>query len=188
MESREEPERRRPPTAVLDALDTGGAHQAFYKELATHGRRAVEEATFPADPNRPVDPEHHVIRLITRLMFIWFIKEKGLVAPDLFVQDRVRGLLKNYDPDDGDSWYRAVLQNLFFATLNTEIERRDFSSRNQLTHRVHGLYRYRDLMADPDRLVDLFEKTPSSTWCCFECLDSGRRSNAGGWRITARRQ
>ena len=170
--------------AVLDALDTAELNKRFYKELFAWFERAVEEATFPADRNRKVDPEHQVIRLITRLMFIWFIKEKGLVAPELFVEERVRGLLKDYDPDDGDSWYRAVLQNLFFATLNTEIERRDFSSRSKLTHRVHGLYRYRDLMADSDRLVDLFEKTPFINGGLFECLDSDDRSQTtGGWRI-----
>lgn len=170
--------------AVLDALDTAELNKRFYKELFAWFERAVEEAKFPADRNRTVDPEHHVIRLITRLMFIWFIKEKGLVAPELFVEARVRKLLKDYDPDDGDSWYRAVLQNLFFATLNTEIERRAFSSRTKRTHRVHGLYRYRDLMADIDGLLGLFQKTPFINGGLFECLDSDDRSQTtGGWRI-----
>ena len=170
--------------AVLDSLDTAELNKRFYKELFAWFERAVDEARFPADPNRAVDAEHHVIRLITRLMFIWFIKEKGLVAPDLFIEDKVRNLLKNYDPDDGDSWYRAVLQNLFFATLNTEIERRGFSSRSRRTHRVHGLYRYRDLMADPERLDELFRRTPFINGGLFECLDSDDRSQTtGGWRI-----
>ena len=170
--------------AVLDALDTAELNKRFYKELFAWFERAVEEATFPADPNRTVDTEHHVIRLITRLMFIWFIKEKGLVVPELFVEDKVRRLLKDYDPDDGDSWYRAVLQNLFFATLNTELDRRRFSSRSRRTHRVPGLYRYRDLMTDPDRLVGLFQKTPFINGGLFECLDSDDRSQTtGGWRI-----
>ncbi len=170
--------------AVLDALDTAELNKRFYKKLFAWFERAVEEARFPADTNRTVDPEHHVIRLITRLMFIWFIKEKGLVSPELFVQDKVRKLLKDYDPHDGDSWYRAVLQNLFFATLNTELDRRRFSSRTPRTHRVPGLYRYRDLMADPDRLVDLFRRTPFINGGLFECLDSDDRSQSDlGWRI-----
>ena len=72
------------------------------------------------------------MRLITRLMFVWFVKEKGLVAEDLFVENQVAKLLRDYDADGGDSYYRAVLQNLFFATLNTEISRRRFSSAEQL--------------------------------------------------------
>ena len=170
--------------AVLDALDTAELNKRFYKELFAWFERAVEEATFPADPNRTVDPEHHVIRLITRLMFIWFIKEKNLVAGELFVEEKVGPLLKDYDPAEGDSWYRAVLQNLFFATLNTELDRRRFSSRSPRTHRVPGLYRYRDLMADPDRLVELFRETPFINGGLFECLDSDDRSQTtGGYRI-----
>ena len=170
--------------AVLDALDTEALNRRFYKKLFAWFERAVKEATFPADENRRIDPEHHVIRLITRLMFIWFIKEKGLVAPDLFVEGNVSRLLRDYDPDEGDSWYRAVLQNLFFATLNTELDRRRFSSREERTHRVHSMYRYEDLMADRDGLRGLFEKTPFINGGLFECLDSSDRSQTtGGYRI-----
>ena len=70
------------------------------------------------------------------------MKEKGLVASDLFVEGQVAGLLKNYDQDGGDSYYRAVLQNLFFALLNTEIDKRGFSQARNATHRNFTLYRY----------------------------------------------
>ncbi len=170
--------------AVLDALDTQALNKRFYRELFAWFERAVAEATFPADPNQKLDAEHHVIRLITRLMFIWFIKEKGLVAHELFVEKRVSRLLKGYDPDEGDTWYRAVLQNLFFATLNTKLDRRGFSSVSRRTHRVHSLYRYRDLMADSRRLTEHFQKTPFINGGLFECLDSSDRSQTtGGYRI-----
>ncbi len=170
--------------AVLAALDTAELNKRFYEELFKWFERAVKEARFPADRNRALDPERHVIRLITRLMFIWFIKEKNLVAGELFVEEEAAALLKDYDRAEGDSWYRAVLQNLFFATLNTELDRRRFSSASKRTHRVHGLYRYRDLMADPDRLVGLFQKTPFINGGLFECLDSDDRSQSdGGYRI-----
>ncbi len=170
--------------AVLAALDTTTLNKRFYKELFAWFERALEEATFPSDSNRSIAPESHVIRLITRLIFIWFIKEKGLVAKELFVEEKVESLLKGYVRGAGDSWYRAVLQNLFFATLNTEIPRRDFSRASPRTHRVHGLYRYRDLMADPDRLVEHLQKTPFINGGLFECLDSPDRSQStGGWRI-----
>ncbi|MDE2691658.1 MAG: Eco57I restriction-modification methylase domain-containing protein [Acidobacteriota bacterium] len=169
--------------AVLDALDTEELNKRFYKELFTWFERALEEAKFPADPNRTVDPEHHVIRLITRLMFIWFIKEKGLVAEELFVQEKLNAVLKDYDAKGGHSWYRAVLQNLFFATLNTEIDRRGFSSRKRRTHRVPSHFRYQDLMADSARLVSLFGETPFINGGLFECLDSDLSQTRGGYRI-----
>ncbi len=79
-----------------------------------------------------LQPEEHIIRLITRLLFVWFIKEKGLVADDVFNETKISDLLKIYDRNTGDSYYRAVLQNLFFATLNTEIGKRVSAKRKTL--------------------------------------------------------
>ena len=97
--------------AWLDKLDTEELNRRFYRELFAWFDRAVSEARFPTDQARTLPTEEHVIRLITRLLFVWFMKEKGLVASDLFVEGQVAGLLKNYDQGGGDSYYRAVLQN-----------------------------------------------------------------------------
>ena len=105
-------------------LDTEALNKKFYRELFDWFEWAVDEGGFPTNEKRTLKPEEHVIRLITRLLFVWFIKEKGLVADELFNETHVAPLLKDYDRDTGDSYYRAVLQNLFFATLNTEIEKR----------------------------------------------------------------
>ena len=121
--------------AWLDALDTEELNRRFYRDLFEWFQRAVVGAKFPTDERVTLSTEEHVIRLITRLLFVWFIKEKGLVHGDLFVENRVDRMLKGYDAHKGDSYYRAVLQNLFFATLNTEIDRRGFSSGNNSTHR-----------------------------------------------------
>ena len=117
-------------------------------------------------------PEEHVIRLITRLLFVWFIKEKGLIAPDLFIEEQVGSLLRDYDRGNGDSYYRAVMQNLFFATLNSEIGERGFSKESNTTHRNFSRYRYKAEIADPDRLLDLFALTPFINGGLFDCLDS----------------
>ncbi len=116
-------------------------------------------------------------------MFVWFIKEKGLVADDLFIENRVAQLLKDYDRDGGDSYYRAVLQNLFFATLNTEISERRFSQQNNDDHRNFSVYRYRSEMDDPDRLLELFAQTPFINGGLFDCLDSFDAAGKGGVRI-----
>ena len=103
-------------------LDTEELNKKFYRELFAWFEWAVAEGEFPTNEKRTLKPEEHIIRLITRLLFVWFIKEKGLIADALFSETQVAPLLKDYDRDSGDSYYRAVLQNLFFATLNTEIE------------------------------------------------------------------
>ena len=164
-------------------LDTEELNKKFYRELFAWFEWAVAEGKFPTDKNRTLKPEEHVIRLITRLLFVWFIKEKGLVADELFNETHVRDLLEDYNRDTGDSYYRAVLQNLFFATLNTEIGKRGFSEGGNPRHRNFSLYRYKDEINDPDKLLALFAQTPFINGGLFDCLDSEEATRDGGYRI-----
>lgn len=169
--------------AWLDKLDTEELNRRFYRDLFAWFNRAVQEARFPTDQVRTLPTEEHVIRLITRLLFVWFMKEKRLVADGLFDEGKVASLLKNYDRDGGDSYYRAVLQNLFFATLNTEIDKRGFSQARNATHRNFSLYRYKREISDPDALLDLFAQTPFINGGLFDCLDSEEATGSGGYRV-----
>ena len=169
--------------ALLDTLDTQELNKRFYRDLFAWFNRAVEEATFPTDQPRTLSSEEHVIRLITRLLFVWFIKEKELIAAELFVEERVGELLKGYDRDKGDSYYRAILQNLFFATLNCEMDQRGWSQRQQSTHRLFDRYRYRKEIQDPDAVLGLFARTPFINGGLFDCLDSVESLTQGGYRI-----
>ena len=169
--------------AWLDALDTEALNRRFYRDLFDWFQRAVADTKLPDAVTKKVSREEHVIRLITRLLFVWFIKENGLVADDLFIENRISQFLECYDLDAGDSYYRAVLQNLFFATLNTEISERRFSLQNNDDHRNFSVYRYCDEMADPDALLELFGQTPFINGGLFDCLDSFDATGAGGVRI-----
>jgi len=169
--------------AWLAKLDTEELNKQFYRKLFAWYEWAREEAMFPTDENRIIEPAEHVIRLITRLLFIWFIKEKGLVADALFNKAQIQDLLAEDNFDNGDSYYRAVLQNLFFATLNTEIDKRRFSTRSYTTHRNFSRYRYKSQMRDPDRLLELFDQTPFINGGLFDCMDSETATGDGGYRI-----
>ena len=169
--------------AWLDTLDTQELNKRFYRELFAWFERAVGDAKFPTGEAKVLDAEEHVIRLITRLLFVWFMKEKGLVASDLFVEEKMPGLLRGYDRESSDSYYRAVLQNLFFATLNTERHMRGFTSGRQTTHRDFSRYRYKKEMSDPGALLDLFDRTPFINGGLFDCLDSEEATRDGGYRI-----
>ena len=170
--------------AWLAALDTQELNDRFYAALRKWFKRAVDakDTKFPNNEEGKRAPEEHVIRLITRLLFVWFAKEKGLVADDLFIEERVAPFLKDYDRASGDSYYRAVLQNLFFATLNTEIARRRFSRRTNDTHRVFSRYRYKDEMSHPDALRELLDQSPFINGGLFDCLDSEEATGDGGSR------
>ncbi|MGI9345266.1 MAG: Eco57I restriction-modification methylase domain-containing protein [Gammaproteobacteria bacterium] len=177
--------------ALLHALSGETLNKHFYQELFAWFEWACKNATFPHQQDR--NAESHVIRLIIRLLFVWFIKEKGLVAPELFDQQQASGLLKHFggdnDNDDTDHYtdqghyYRAVLQNLFFATLNTEINQRGFSTKTNITHRNFNRYRYQDLMQDASQLQTWMQKTPFINGGLFDCLDSEAATSNGGYRI-----
>ena len=164
-------------------LDTEVLNKQFYQRLFNWFVWAVEESKFPVKEKRILKPEQHIIRLITRLLFVWFIKEKRLVADELFDETEVARLLKDYNRETGDSYYRAVLQNLFFATLNTEIQKRDFSTEKNTTHRNFSRYRYKRQISHPDKLLGLFAQTPFINGGLFDCLDSEEATVEGGYRI-----
>ena len=164
-------------------LNTEELNKQFYRKLFAWYEWAVKEATFPTDENRVIKPEEHVIRLITRLLFIWFIKEKGLVADALFSKSQIQDLLIEDDFDNGDAYYRAVLQNLFFATLNTETGKRTFSKGGNSNHRNFSRYRYKKQMRDTNKLLSLFAQTPFINGGLFDCLDSFKATKFGGYRI-----
>ena len=172
--------------AWLARLDTEELNKQFYRKLFDWFEWAVSEAKFPTKEKRVLKPEEHVIRLITRLLFVWFIKEKGLIAEELFNETHVSHLLKDYDHASGDSYYRAVLQNLFFATLNTEIKKREFSTRTNAKHRNFSLYRYKNEISRggvTPPLLELFAQTPFINGGLFDCLDSEEGTGDGGYRI-----
>ena len=176
--------------AWLDKLDAEALNRRFYKALYRWFEWARDKAVFPCPPSKSRDKAEaeadrdraaadSVIRLITRMMFIWFIKEKKLVAEDLFYEEDVSPLLANYDAVKGDTYYRAILQNLFFATLNTKMEMRGFNPEGQPGHRGGHGYRYKTLMADSDKILELMDETPFINGGLFDCLDSLK---AGGFR------
>ena len=169
--------------AWLAKLDTEELNKQFYRKLFAWFEWAIEEATFPTDEKRVLKPEEHIIRLITRLLFIWFIKEKGLIPAALFSKAQIKEHLKEDDFDTGDSYYRVVLQNLFFATLNTEIDKRKFSTVGYSTHRDFSRYRYKKQMRDPDKLLEVFGKTPFINGGLFDCLDTWQATGEDSYRI-----
>lgn len=146
--------------------------------------------TFPNDDSTPDDDKRYnnesIIRLITRLMFTWFIRQRDMVRAELFTVEGVKALLKNFDSKsmEDDNYYRCILQNLFFATFNCQPEKRKFIQRS-----FHGrsdgfgvktLYRYEKEFKDAAAFKELVKKTPFLNCALFDCLDRQQRESEGG--------
>lgn len=155
----------------------------FYDDLFEWFQWAIDPETkvsFPGDVNIQDDDrkniEERIIRLITRLMFVWFIKQKGLVPNSIFDANYVKTILKNFEPESKTqcNYYQAILQNLFFGTLNRPIidegELRGFaksSSKDSV-----NLYRYSELFSISEQeVIELFSKVPFLNCGLFDCLD-----------------
>ncbi|GMO46254.1 MAG: hypothetical protein Ta2B_27650 [Termitinemataceae bacterium] len=129
--------------------------------------------------NKKIDDElkpQAVIRVIIRLLFMWFMKEKGLIDKTFFTQDFKTAYLKNEN-----TYYNAVLQNLFFAVLNKKIgERRfrkqDSSNRYDPQKNDYGIcdvFRFKDFFKDgkADSFLELTRKIPFVNGGLFTCHD-----------------
>ena len=166
-----------------DAFDVEKVTKDFYKELANWYFWALKHVRFPKDAPKEADGHDHigVIRMITRLIFCWFVKEKGLIPEVLFDQRRLDELLEGFAPDNNagkDSvFYKAILQNLFFATLNTEMDKRGWAKDDQ-NFMAHSLYRHHDLFQEPDAVLAMFKNIPFLNGGLFECLDKDMGESA----------
>ena len=175
-------------TAWEEIFNVELLNKRFYKELANWYFWALPQVEFPADLE-PDDEKRRatgLIRLLTRLIFCWFIKEKGLIPEKLFHRADLAEILKDFDPDsqDNSQYYQAILQNLFFGTLNQRMGKnnkgesfRQFAldegfSKNRATHDLNNYYRYESLFAQsPEEALTHFAAVPFLNGGLFECLD-----------------
>jgi len=173
--------------SIKDAFSVEALTKQFYQELFEWYQWAVSENSNITFPNNPAtedddreDIDIKIIRMITRLMFVWFIKQKDLVPNKIFDTKYLSVILKDFDPQSKTvgNYYNAILQNLFFATLNREIVDEKGTKRRFATaakRDVKTLYRYEELFKiSEEEVIDLFAEVPFLNGGLFECLDKTR--------------
>ena len=168
---------------LKEAFSVEKLTREFYTRLFAWYQRAMDsdEVVFPNDIVKDKEPgevkSEQIIRMITRLMFVWFLKQKHLVPNNIFDPAELKTILRKFDELKGDDYYRAILQNLFFATLNTEISDREFAvegnrEENEEHFGVKILYRYASAFAlSEEEVIKLFGTIPFMNGGLFECLD-----------------
>ena len=169
---------------VTAAFSVEALTKQFYKDLYEWYQWAVDPASGVYFPNNTSieaddreDIETKIIRLITRIMFVWFIKQKELVPNKIFDVDFLETILKDFDPNSAvvGNYYNAILQNLFFGTLNRAIEDEQGNKRKFATNvkkDIKTLYRYAEMFTiREDEVIKLFSEVPFLNGGLFECLD-----------------
>lgn len=129
---------------LLNRFSIEVVNKDFYETIAIKftelvgGKRKIKsrvaDFTNPALHLPSIDisrPENHIkaqefaVRLIGRIVFCWFLKKKkspigdSLLPDSMLSKDAVLACKKT-----GDSYYHAVLENLFFQALNSEMSER----------------------------------------------------------------
>uniref|UniRef100_A0A7V2ZJ99 site-specific DNA-methyltransferase (adenine-specific) n=1 Tax=Ignavibacterium album TaxID=591197 RepID=A0A7V2ZJ99_9BACT len=168
---------------IIDAFSVEKVTKQFYQEIANWYFWAMDKVEYPDDEEKDREKRNakNLIRLITRIIFIWFMKEKELVPSTLFDKSFIDKII-NYKDKTGSTYYKAILQNLFFATLNTKMKRDDKESRIFVeeaekkgylsdAHLQQGYYRYNRFIKDKNLFIEQFENVPFLNGGLFECLD-----------------
>ncbi|WP_081759133.1 Eco57I restriction-modification methylase domain-containing protein [Thioalkalivibrio sp. HK1] len=141
-------------------------NKEFYKKLEKWYDKAIRTISLPRVGETSIQKSNSVIRMITRLLFVWFIKEKGLINQYLFDEIKVKDYIDYKKPS---SYYKAILQNLFFATLNQEISDRKMDEEDSRSYSYYldssmPLFRISD-----DQVKNLFLQSPFLNGGLFEC-------------------
>lgn len=113
--------------AIQEAFSVEAINKDFYKELANWYFWAMKHVHFPTD-DLELDKgstladaqkvrEHdakNLIRLLTRMLFVWFIKQRSLVPHELFDPEQIaRDYLEGFSSESKDTrFYKAILQRI----------------------------------------------------------------------------
>ena len=175
---------------MISAFSVESLTKEFFGQLFTwYSDWACKVCKFPSDKciaaNADLTTEKNeinLIRLITRIMFVWFIKQKNLIPTWIFNKNELAEILTDADftSDKKGNYYNAVLQNLFFGALNKKIEERAFAevSKAGVANEQYGIKTYfRDanegsfFKCSPKEMVQKFLDVPFLNGGLFECLD-----------------
>jgi len=168
--------------AWAERLNIELLNRRFYQRIQEWFFWAAQSVRFPHGGIANADLRNRIalIRMLTRIVFCWFARQKGLIPTELFTPETARRVLKRFDPADATEggFYLAILQNLFFPTLAVPLDQREFRNgrryRGVNKHYMdHRFYRHAKLFQDPEGFGALFERIPFLNGGLFECLDTG---------------
>lgn len=111
---------------ILEALSISALNKEFYAKILVHFADFVENLTLPnispslstsGDKGGGYDTtqkREFILRLLSRIIFCKFLEKKGIISDNL------------WDTSLSADYYHEVLEPLFFTTLNTPQDSRDY--------------------------------------------------------------
>jgi len=171
---------------IKEAFSVEPVTKQFYGEIQNWyfwALKYLKENPYLPDKQSEEALATFLIRLITRIIFIWFLKEKQLVPEKLFDKEELKKIVKDFETPSGTNYYNAILQNLFFATLNSKSEERGWAKNqgypiNVSNYGIKTLYRYEDMfLINENEVLGLFKDIPFLNGGLFDCLD---KDDVGG--------
>lgn len=134
--------------AWRNVLSISHLNKAFYKEVVTWFDSAIEEIKLPSLKPKSEKHKEFAIKLISRLIFVWFLKELKVVSEDLLLPSS-----QLITPQaQGSDYYKFVLQNLFFNALN--------KSREERAEVIDDFDEFKSSFNDPDQIKSLILECP----------------------------
>lgn len=152
----------------------GVLNKEFYEHIITWFNQAVQDIKIPSEEAGSEKHKDFTVRLIARLIFIWFLKELNVVKADL--------LLPAFDNGDdnplikpkrkGTNYYKFVLQNLFFNALNSTHKEREKDLFDVYANAFDEVKKIKDhIFFSPYLNGGLFDQHPND-WCNGDKVNS----------------
>ena len=180
-------------------LSTQQLNESFYSELSKWYYWATSTIQLPLIPDhlkhrkdaQDENIKQFTIRLLCRSIFCWFLKERKLITPSLLEIADVTGepvihtrpAKSAAEFAKSNSYYRGILQNVFFNCLNTPMDQRRLTAAraaNDKTVKDPQLkklaYRGKNYLPD-DFDYSLFDKIPYLNGGLFDCLPEDNASD-----------
>jgi hypothetical protein len=145
-------------------------NKTFYEDIIAWFNTAIKEIKIPSQSAGSEKHKDFTVRLIARLIFIWFLRELKVVKVELllpvFENGEENKLIK--PKAKGSGYYKFILQNLFFNALNR--------GKNDRVNDIFDVYagNFSNVEAIKDKIYlspylngGLFDMHPND-WCEFD--------------------
>ena len=164
-----------------NVFDVQLLNNAFYAELTAWYYEALAEIKLPfkhPHDNDANNKKNFLIRLIARTLFSWFLKEKGLIPAELLeledLQRKPYVLLHDHAEPAAkflasNSYYRGILQNVFFRALNKPQEAKKGKKSFTCTNYLPAGFDYQLLTGIPYLNGGIFDQLEEDN--CQEATD-----------------